>query len=194
MNNENEVEQKQNNNGLESYNSDTHYIEKKTTYWRFVGFEFLVFICISSGTFISTYLGTNLLSSEKKLENIIILYTDFFKPESIGLTILGIFTIIGFLTSLNMMSTNFELDLKSLFRRLIFSCIDFVYLMISTMLGFSIAALVFAMNQPIDPEITSLEKVLTKLIITLIGLAIIYIPTFMVLPHQEKISDFKKKK
>lgn len=194
MTNNDEKQSENKINTTENYDPSKYYLTPKTTYWKFVGFEFLVFICISAGTYISTYLGTNFLSSEKKLESTITLYTDFFSTESIGLTIAGIFGIIGFLTMLNMMSTNFELDLKSLFRRLIFSCIDFVYLMISTMLGFSIAALVFAMNQPVDPEITNLKKVLVQLIITLIGLAVIYIPTFMVLPHREKISDLKKKK
>ncbi|MDC4322162.1 hypothetical protein NQ629_17295, partial [Acinetobacter baumannii] len=96
--------------------------------------------------------------------------------------------------ALNMGSTNFELNLNPLFKRLTFSGIDFIYLMISTMLGFSFAALVFALNQPITQETINLKKVLIILIIMLVGLAIIYIPTFMVIPHREKISDFKKKK
>ncbi|MBJ8445915.1 hypothetical protein [Acinetobacter bereziniae] len=194
MNDENEISKNPKDSGLENYNPETHYIEKKTTYWKFVGFEFLVFICISSGAFISTYLGTNLFSNEKKLENLILLYTEFFSAESIALTILGIFSIVGLLTALNMMVTDSQLDLKSLFKRLIFSCIDFVYLMISTMLGFSCAALCFAMNQETSQDIIDLKKALSVLIITLIGLAIMYVPTFMVLPHQGKISDLKKKK
>ncbi|HEO1815851.1 hypothetical protein VXQ00_02340 [Acinetobacter baumannii] len=181
-------------NKLRSYNPDTHYIKKKTTYWKFVGFEFIVLICISAGAFISTYLGTNFFSSEEQLEKIISLYTEFFSIQNIRFTIIGIFTTIGFLTALNMGSTNFELNLNPLFKRLTFSGIDFIYLMISTMLGFSFAALVFALNQPITQETINLKKVLIILIIMLVGLAIIYIPTFMVIPHREKISDFKKKK
>lgn len=190
MNNENP---KQDTN-LRSYNPETHYIVEKTTYLNFVGFEFIVLIFISAGAFISTYLSTNLFSSEEELGKISYLYTEFFSIKSIGFTIFGIFTTIGFLTALNMASTNFELNLNSLFKRLSFSGIDFIYLMISTMLGFSFAALVFSINQPLTPEIVKLKKTLISLIIVLIFLAIIYIPTFMVLPHREKISDFKKKK
>ncbi|WP_323740191.1 hypothetical protein [Acinetobacter oleivorans] len=190
MNNENLSQ----NNGLKSYNPDTHYIQEKTTYWKFVGFEFIVLICISTSIFISTYLGTNFFSSKEQLEKIIVLYTDFFSIQNIVFTIIGIFTTIGFLNALNMTATNFALNLNSLFKRLTFSGIDFIYLMISTMLGFSFAAFVFILNQPITPEIVKLKESLFFLIIMLIIISISYIPTFMVLPHREKISDFKKKK
>lgn len=190
MNNENFLQD----DGLKNYNPDTHYIEKKTTYWKFIGFEFIVLICISTSVFISTYLGTSFFSSKEQLEKIIILYTEFFSTQNIVFTIIGIFTTIGFLTSLNIASTNSELNLNYLFKRLTFSAIDFIYLMLSTMLGFSFAAFVFILNQPITLEIVQLKKALFFLIIMLIGLSIIYIPTFMVLPHREKILDFKKKK
>ena len=66
--------------------------------------------------------------------------------------------------------------------------------MISTMLGFSLATYIFVLNQPINQETLDLKHTLIKLIFSLLGLAIMYIPTFMVLPHREKISDLKKKK
>ncbi|WP_336916520.1 hypothetical protein [Acinetobacter modestus] len=177
-----------------TYNPNTHFLVKKMTYFNFLLFEFLVFICISAVTFFGTYIGTNRFESEKLFESSIKLYTDFFNISNIGNTILGIFILIGFLTTLNMISTNFELNLDSLLKRLIFSGIDFVYLMISTMLGFSLATYIFVLNQPISQEIVDLKHTLIKLIFSLLGLAIMYIPTFMVLPHREKISDLKKKK
>ncbi|MGR3979013.1 hypothetical protein FW754_15380 [Acinetobacter sp. 1207_04] len=177
-----------------TYNPNTHYPLKKMTYWNFVLFEFLVFICISSVTFFGTYIGTNRFESENLFVNNIKVYTEFFNIGNIGNTILGVFIIIGFLTTLNMMATNFEQNLDSLLKRLIFSGIDFIYLMISTMLGFSVATYVFALNQPLNQDIIDLKHTLIKLIILLSGLAIVYIPTCMVLPHREKISDLKKKK
>lgn len=178
----------------DTYNPNTHFLVKKMTYFNFVLFEFLVFICISAVTFFGTYIGTNRFESEKLFESNIKLYTDFFNVGNIGNTILGVFILIGFLTTLNMISTNFELNLDLLLKRLIFSGIDFVYLMISTMLGFSLATYIFVLNQPINQETLDLKYTLIKLIFSLLGLAIIYMPTFMVLPHREKISDLKKKK
>lgn len=194
MNNENEVKQNQNDNGFDSYNTDTHYIEKKLTYLNFTLYEFLVFFCISAVAFCSTYLGTEHFASEKLFEKNITLYTEFFSFENIKNTVFGVIFVIGTLTIFNYFTTRFELNLDSLFTRLANSGIDFIYLMMSTLFGFSVATYVFAMNQPVTPEIESLKVTMLKLIFTLLMLAIIYIPTFMVLPHREKISDLKKKK
>lgn len=177
-----------------TYNPDTHFIEKKLTYKKFVLFEFFVFICISAVSFFATYIGTNRFESEELFANNISVYTDFFDIVNIGNTLLGIFIIIGILTTINMISTNLELNLDSLLRRLVHSGIDFVYLMISTFLGFSFATLIFVLNQNPTQELLELKNTLIRLIIMLIGLSIIYIPTFMVLPHKSKISDIKKKK
>lgn len=194
MNNENEVEQKQNDNALESYNPDTHYLEKKLTYLNLTLYEFLVFFCISAVAFCSTYLGTEHFISEKLFEKNITLYTEFFSFENIKNTVFGVIFVIGTLTIFNFFTTKFELNLNSLFTRLANSGIDFIYLMMSTMLGFSLATYVFTVNQPITPEVEALKGTILKLIFMILILAIVYIPTFMVLPHREKISDLKKKK
>lgn len=132
--------------------------------------------------------------SEKLFADNINLYTSFFGFENIKNTVFGVIFVIGTLTIFNFITTSFELNLNTLFKRLTISGIDFVYLMISTMLGFSLATYVFAINQPLTQEIIDLKQAILKLIIMLILLAIIYIPTFMVLPHKERISDFHKKK
>lgn len=187
MNNENEVEQKQ--NGLESYNPDTHYLEKKLTYLNLTLYEFLVFFCISAVAFCSTYLGTEHFASEKLFEKNITLYTEFFSFENIKNTVFGVIFVIGTLTIFNFFTTKFELNLDALFTRLANSGIDFIYLMMSTMLGFSLATYVFAVNQPVTPEMETLKVTILKLIFTLLTLAIVYIPTFMVLLHREKIKQ-----
>lgn len=184
----------ENNEGLKTYNPDTHYIKKKITYLHYTLFEFLVFFCISAVAFCSTYLGTEHFVSEKLFADNINLYTSFFGFENIKNTVFGVIFVIGTLTIFNFITTSFELNLNTLFKRLTISGIDFVYLMISTMLGFSLATYVFAINQPLTQEIIDLKQAILKLIIMLILLAIIYIPTFMVLPHKERISDFHKKK
>lgn len=176
------------------YNPDTHYIEKKMTYYNYVLFEFLVFFCISATVFFGTYLGTEHFVNEKLFNNNITVYTEFFSLENIKNTICGIVFVIGGLSVLNSMITDSELNIKTLIKRLIASGIDFVYLMISTMLGFSLATYMFTLNQPMTKDVQDLQQVIFKLILLLLSLAIIYIPTFMVFPHKDKISDFKKKK
>lgn len=176
------------------YNPDTHYIEKKMTYYNYVLFEFLVFFWISATVFVGTYLGTEHFVNEKLFTNNITVYTEFFSLENIKNTIFGIVFVIGGLSVLNSMITDSELNIKTLIKRLIASGIDFVYLMISTMLGFSLATYVFTLNQPTSKDVLDLQHVIIKLILLLVLLAIIYIPTFMVFPHKDKISDFKKKK
>ena len=68
----------ENNEGLKTYNPDTHYIKKKLTSLNYTLFEFLVFFCISAVAFCSTYLGTEHFVSEKLFEDNITLYTNFF--------------------------------------------------------------------------------------------------------------------
>lgn len=194
MHDKNEELETQADKNLSSYDPDHYYIEKKWTFLNYTLFEFLVFFCISAVAFCSTYLGTEHFVSEKLFEDNIDLYTQFFSFENIKNTIFGVIFVIGTLTIFNFMATSFELNLNKLFKRLAISGFDFIYLMISTMLGFSLATYVFAINQPLTQDIIDLKRALLKLIFSLLLLSIIYIPTFMVLPHKERLSDFKKKK
>lgn len=176
------------------YNPETHHLEKKLTYKTFLLLEIVIFILISLGSFIGTYLGTDHFKNQNLFEQNLDIYTAFFKFENLLDNIMGITIVIGIITIFNFIITNFELNINSILKRLCFSIFDLVYLMISTMLGFSIALLVFAMNQPISKDVILLKTVLYKTITILILLAIIYLPIFMVFPHKDKIINFYSNK
>ncbi|BCZ10920.1 hypothetical protein OCUAc17_22950 [Acinetobacter pittii] len=158
---ENEKNEKKKKKTLDDYivvNKKLYILKSKKSKKHFFFTESIVYILISFASYFSFYLATNKFTNKKELEKNIILLTDYFGIDSIINTFLGIFIVIGIISSLNYVITSSKLNLQYILNRLTHSLIDFVFLMFSSMLGLFAAILEFTSSLNSAPDILKLNK------------------------------------
>ncbi|MGU3312601.1 hypothetical protein [Acinetobacter sp. M5A5_2a] len=143
--------------------------------------ESFVYGLISLASYFSFYLATNKFTNQKELEKNIILLTDYFGLDSLVNTFLGIFIVIGIVSSLNYIITSSKLNLQHILDRLTHSLIDFVFLMFSSMLGLFAAILEFTSILDLTPDVVKLRKLswIGVFSLSILLLAYVFILTIM---------------
>ncbi|MDC5611742.1 hypothetical protein OIN81_17990, partial [Acinetobacter baumannii] len=141
--------------------------------------------------YFSFYIATNKFTNQKELENNIILLTDYFGLDSLINTFLGIFIVIGIVSSLNYIVTSSKLNLQYILDRLTHSLIDFVFLMFSSMLGLFAAILEFTSVLDLTSDILKLRKLswIGVFSLFILLLAYVFILTIMKENNDEFIEE-----
>ncbi|MDO7442667.1 hypothetical protein Q5X61_02805 [Acinetobacter baumannii] len=153
--------------------------------------ESFVYGLISLASYFSFYIATNKFTNQKELENNIILLTDYFGLDSLINTFLGIFIVIGIVSSLNYIVTSSKLNLQYILDRLTHSLIDFVFLMFSSMLGLFAAILEFTSVLDLTSDILKLRKLswIGVFSLFILLLAYVFILTIMKENNDEFIEE-----
>ncbi|MEG1313322.1 MAG: hypothetical protein RSD40_03310 [Bacilli bacterium] len=185
---------KKNNESLDDYilvNQKTHSITKKPSDIVYFITEISVYCLISLSSYFAIYLGTNKFQNKKEIENNVDLLTKYFSIENLENSLFGIFIVIGIISSLNYIITNSKFSLQHILNRLTHSFIDFIFLMLSSMLGLFFAVLEYTSILPNTSGTMELVKTLKVGIALLIICLFSY--TFMLLMikvNSEKINNY----
>lgn len=153
----------------------SHVITKKQSNTSFFFTELTVYLLISLASYFSIYLGTNKFTNQKELEDNIDLLTKYFSMSNIENSLLGILIVIGLISSLNYIATNSKISLQNFLHRLTHSFIDFIFLMLSSMLGLFFAVLEFTSILELTSSIADLRHTMKFGICLLLFTLVLYI-------------------
>lgn len=153
----------------------SHIIIKKQSNIAFFFTELTVYLLISLASYFSIYLGTNKFSNQKELQDNIDLLTKYFSMTNLENSLLGVLIVIGLMSSLNYILTNSKISLQNFLHRLTHSFIDFIFLMISSMLGLFFAILEFTSILELSPGTSNLRHTMKFSICLLLFTLILYI-------------------
>lgn len=171
----------QNLNDYVFINSKNYSIEKKPNAVTFFFTELGVYLLISLASYFSFYLGTNQFSNEQALTNNIDLLTKYFSNENLENSLLGIFIVIGLVSSLNYIVTNSTISLNNFLHRLTHSFIDLIFLMLSSMIGLFLAILEYTSVLDITPDIEKLRSSAQHGTIVLIMTLFLYVGILLII-------------
>lgn len=169
---------KTDNHNLDNYifiNSQDYSIEKKPTALAFISSELAVYLLISLASYFSVYIGTNKFSSEQALTENMNLLTKYFSNENLENSLLGIFIVIGLVSSLNYVITNSKLSIDSFLNRLTHSFIDLIFLMLSSMLGLFLGVREYISVLTLTPSLEKMQNTINMGICLLLLTLLMYV-------------------